>query len=138
MIPSRQVLQASPQVTPHHFALAKRFRDPDQLLAFENGRLEVVTVGGEVVAKGSFAPGWRWSRCTDAGSGTGSYSALVLSGQAGLKTDDGGTIELAGGDLFHASITPSSDMWVIGSRPCEVLYVRGVDALVRALRGKIA
>ena len=41
----------------------KRFDRPEQLLVFDSGRLEVITVAGRTIGKGSYAPGWRWSRC---------------------------------------------------------------------------
>jgi hypothetical protein len=38
------------------------------------------------------------------------------------------------GDFFH--IESEYDSWVVGYRPCEVLYVSGVEALVRRVELK--
>ena len=141
MISARQAVHASEERGLHASALVKRFRVPDQLLAFDDGRLDVITIGDEVVAKGSFAPGWRWSRCATApfsrGGSSGTHAGLVLSGRAGLRTEEGNEVELADGDLFHTSFAAPFDLWTIGNRPCEILYVGGVDALIRRLRGRV-
>ncbi|MCA1838206.1 MAG: hypothetical protein LC674_05465 [Actinobacteria bacterium] len=34
---------------------------PDEARTFENGQLEVVTLGDFKVARGTFEPGWKWS-----------------------------------------------------------------------------
>ena len=140
MISARQLVPVSEPAVPTAAAVAKRFRTPDQMLVFDSGRLEVLTVGGEVVAKGTYVPGWRWSSCTTPSLRmarvAASHVGLVLSGRARLRTGEGTWVELTDGDLFQASFGPTYDLWVIGSRPCEVLYVKGVESLIQLLRGR--
>jgi len=39
----------------------KRFDSPDEVRPFEgNGRADVVNIGGHVVGRATFEPGWRW------------------------------------------------------------------------------
>lgn len=140
MIPARQLVSASTRPDPRAIGASRRFHAPDQLLAFDDGRLEIISIGGDLVAKGCYAPGWRWSRCTAprlvAERDAASHSGLLLSGRAGLRAGSDRWLELQAGDLFHAALTPDYDLWVVGSRPAEVLYLSGVEALVRRLRGR--
>ena len=119
--------------------MVKRFDRPERMFVFDSGRLEVVTVAGRTIAKGSFAPGWRWSRCAlhDAAppGDRGGPVGVVLSGSARMAMEDGSEIELKPGDLFHAPITPEHDAWVVGPRPCEILYLDGIETLICRLHG---
>ncbi|HXY69912.1 MAG TPA: hypothetical protein VEH62_10725 [Gemmatimonadales bacterium] len=120
-------------------AVVKRFRTAERLLAFESGRLEVVTLGDQSIGKASYAPGWRWSQCVSGSSPPGGVPVetvgLVLSGRVTVRSQEGVELDLLAGDVFRAAIAGEYDMWVAGSRPCEILYVGGVEALIRALRG---
>jgi len=117
----------------------KRFDRPEQLLVFDSGRLEVITVGGKTIGKGSYTPGWRWSRCVaPSGVTRGDPTeavGVVLSGQARLQLHEGNELDLNPGDFFHAVIANGHDQWVVGQRPCEILYLSGVEALIRRLHG---
>ncbi len=140
MPPFRQVARVSPPTGVRAIPVVKRFRAPDELLAFDDGRLEVIGLGGTAVAKASYVPGWRWSR-----SGTipawaprgGLHAGLVLTGRAALRTGDGSEIELSSGDLFEAPLDAGYDLWVVGDRPCEILYLSGVDDLIAELRQRL-
>jgi hypothetical protein len=120
-------------------ASVKRFDRPEQLLVFDSGRLEVITVGGKTIGKGSYAPGWRWSRCavpsSAARGGSSETVGVVLSGQARLQLHEGNEVDLNPGDFFHTDIANGHDEWVVGQRPCEILYLSGVEALIRKLHG---
>jgi len=141
MIPARQLESASTRPDPNPASASRRFHVPDQLLAFDDGRLEIIAIGGGLVAKGSYAPGWRWSRCAApqliGTRNAPAHAGLLLSGRAGLRAEAGRSLELQPGDLFQAALTPEFDLWVVGSKPAEVLYLSGVDALVRRLRGRV-
>jgi len=41
----------------------KPFSSPDELRTFSRGKLEVVTVGGQQIARMTLEPGWKWSEC---------------------------------------------------------------------------
>jgi quercetin dioxygenase-like cupin family protein len=56
---------------------------------------------------------------------------VVLSGRAKILTDQGQEVDLTPGDFFH--VASDYDSWVVGYRPCQVLYLSGVETLVRRL-----
>jgi hypothetical protein len=59
---------------------------------------------------------------------------VVLSGQARVHSLEGSEVDLNPGDFFHTVIAKGHDEWVVGQRPCEILYLIGVEALIRQLR----
>ena len=112
----------------------KRFDAPEHVLALENGRLEVIAVGDRYIGKGAYGAGWRWSVAAN-GTSPGDRSidlvGVVLSGRA--KVASGGTEhDLTPGDFFH--VAGELDLWVTGTRPCEVLYISGVENLLNRFR----
>jgi len=135
----RQTGYASPAATVEFTSTIKRFDRPEQLLVFDSGRLEVITVGGKAIAKGSYAPGWRWSRCAAPAAaarwGSAEAVGVVLSGQARVVSHEGTEVDLNPGDFFHTVFTNGHDEWVVGQRPCEILYLSGVEGLIRHLHG---
>lgn len=115
-------------------AFIKRFDHADRVLVFDQGRLDVIMLGGHAVGKGSYAPGWRWSRLAPSGlpRGLPDLIGVVLSGRAKIRLTVAGDVDLTPGDFFH--ITTEEDMWVVGYRPCEILYCSGVEALIQQLQ----
>lgn len=106
-------------------SFVKRFDTPERSVGFGDGRLDLITIGARAVGKGSFAPGWKWSPGTPVRSA--GFTGVVLSGRAKVKTKGGESADLTPGDFF--SVTPDDECWVVGLRPCEILYLDGVDAL---------
>lgn len=141
MAPFRQAARVSPPAGVRVFPVIKRFRAPDELLAFDDGRLEVISIDGAPVAKASYVPGWRWSRSGVTprwpGRSTGPLAGLVLSGQATLRASGGGETDLTTGDLFEAPLAAGYDLWVVGDHPCEILYLSGVEDLIAELRHRL-
>ena len=39
----------------------KNFGKPDEVREFPNGRVELVNIGGVLVGRAVFEPGWRWA-----------------------------------------------------------------------------
>lgn len=119
-----------PQLDPA--IIVKRFDAPESVLVLDQGRLELITVGGRLVGKGSYAPGWRWSQVLAAYrravTGTRELAGVVLSGRAKIRTAGGVEVDLTPGDFFHVAVDHES--WVVGYRPCEILYFGGMEALV--------
>lgn len=78
--------------------------------------LETVFVG-----KGTYLPGWRWSK--DVGAHTGKESerhvGFVVSGSFGVKEADGTKGSVKAGEAFE--LGPGADAWVIGNEPCIAL-----------------
>lgn len=112
----------------------KRFDTPDEVRTFEKGRLAIVRVGGMVVGRAEYEPGWKWSVHVGPTVGTARCSVehvgMVLSGTATVAFEDGRVIELTEGSLFHVSSTPH-DSWVVGDRPYVSLHFMGADTYAR-------
>ena len=115
--------------------IVRRFDTPDRVVRFDNGRLEVITVGGRVIGRGSYGAGWRWSHAARApapGECAPEHVGVVLSGRAKVIIGEAEEIDLTPGDFFH--IATEFEGWVVGHRACEVLYTNGVEALIKRLR----
>ena len=126
----RSTARQSPRAAWDGAVVVKRFDTPERVLVFDQGRLELITVGGRAIGKGSYAPGWRWSRCAaGATSSRDTHMGVVLSGRVKLQLQDGSEIDLTPGDFFH--VAAEFDEWVVGYRPCEILYLSGVETLIR-------
>ena len=112
----------------------RRFDVPDRIVTFNQGRLEVITVDGMVIGRGSYAPGWRWSDTAQAaapGEPRPDLVGVVLSGRAKVVIVGAEEIDLTPGDFFH--ISTEFDGWVVGQRPCEILHIKGVEQLIDRL-----
>ncbi len=102
----------------------KNFESPDETRPFEGkGRAEVVSVGGKVVGRGIFEPGWRWSTNVKPIAGTDScqvsHLAYCVSGRMRLLMDDGTRSEIGAGDVV--AIPPGHDAEVVGDEACVFL-----------------
>ena len=91
------------------------------------GQVEIVKVGGGVVGKATFEPGWRWSSHVKPLAGTDSCQAAHLgyfvSGRMKVVLDDGEELEYGPGDF--SIIPPGHDAWTIGAEPCVVIDWQG-------------
>jgi quercetin dioxygenase-like cupin family protein len=112
----------------------KRFDSPDEVRVFEKGRLAVVRVGGMVIGRAEYSPGWRWSLHVGPTVGAARCSVehvgMVLSGTATVEFEDGRVIELTAGSLFHVSADPH-DSWVVGDQPYVSLHFMGADSYAK-------
>jgi hypothetical protein len=119
--------------------LLKRFDTPDEVRVFEKGRLEIVRLGGLVLGRASYDPGWRWSRHVGPQAGATrclvEHVGLVVSGVATVAFDDGTVVELREGSLFHVPAIPH-DSWVVGDRPYVSLHFMGAERYARADDGR--
>jgi hypothetical protein len=112
----------------------RRFDTPDEVRVFEKGRLAVVRIGGMVLGRAEYEPGWKWSlhvgptvgasRCAVEHVGT------VLAGAAVVAFEDGRVVELRAGCVFHVSADPH-DSWVVGDRPYVSLHLMGAESYAR-------
>jgi hypothetical protein len=109
--------------------ILKRFEHPDELRTFEKGKFEIVRLGGMVIGRASYEPGWKWSQHVGAATGAKSctveHVGMVVSGRATAAMDDGRVIEIKAGDIFH--IAPGHDSWVVGEEPYVSLHFLGAD-----------
>jgi quercetin dioxygenase-like cupin family protein len=107
----------------------RAFESPDEVREFERGRFELVRIGGMVVGRATYEPGWRWSEHVGAELGQRScpveHVGVVLSGQAAVKMDGGTERVMKAGDLFY--IPPGHDSWVVGDEPYVSLHIVGSE-----------
>jgi hypothetical protein len=107
--------------------ILKRFDNPDETRTFSNGKFDLVRIGGMVIGRATYDPGWKWS--VDVGSPAGlkncmiEHVGLVISGKAVAAMMDGRIVEMKAGDLFH--IAPGHDSWVVGDEPYVSLHFMG-------------
>jgi hypothetical protein len=100
---------------------------PDEKRPFTNGHVEIVDLGGKVVGRGTFQPGWRWSKDVKPIAGTEScqaaHTGYVLSGRMHIVMNDGSEAEYGPGDAMVCP--PGHDAWIVGNEPCVVLDWEG-------------
>ena len=114
--------------------ILKSFDTPDETRIFEKGRLEIVRIGGMVLGRASYEPGWRWSKHVSPIAATAlcevEHVGMVLSGRAMAAMNDGTEVELTAGSLFY--VPPiAHDSWVIGDEPYVSLHFLGAEQYAR-------
>jgi hypothetical protein len=97
---------------------------PDETRKFQaNGHIDVVTLGSFTLGRGTFQPGWQWSKDVKPIAGTGScmtrHAGICLSGQMNVRSDDGTELTIGPGDVMV--LEPGHDAWTVGDVPCIVL-----------------
>jgi hypothetical protein len=106
----------------------KSFGKPDEVREFPKGRLELAHVGGGVVGRGTFEPGWRWSESVKPIAKTDSCQAAhfiyMLSGVLRTRMDDGTEFEVGPGAV--GLIPPGHDGWVVGTEPVVFVDFQGM------------
>jgi len=107
--------------------ILKRFDEPDETRTFSKGKFDLVRIGGMVIGRATYDPGWKWS--VDVGGPAGpkncavEHVGLVISGKAVVAMEDGRIVEIKAGDLFH--IAPGHDSWVVGEERYVSLHFVG-------------
>jgi quercetin dioxygenase-like cupin family protein len=105
--------------------ILRRFEAADEVRTMEKGNFELVHLGGVVIGRASYEPGWRWSLHVGPGLGqthcTVEHLGLVLSGTATAAFEDGRVTELRAGELFYIPPIPH-DSWVVGDEPYVSLH----------------
>ena len=101
---------------------------PDERRTFENGIVELVTLGDVTFGRATFDPGWRWSTCVKPIARTAScevpHLKYQVSGRIHVVMDDGTEQEFGPGDL--SLIPPGHDAWVVGNEPVVVIDITGM------------
>jgi hypothetical protein len=106
----------------------KAFDKPDEVREFPKGKLELVNVGGAMIGRATFQPGWKWSTSVQPLVKTKSCEAphfqYHVSGYLMVKMDDGTMLECKPGDI---SLLPNGhDAWVGGNEPVVVVDFQGM------------
>ena len=99
----------------------KSFATPDQVRAFMNGRMDVVTLGEIAIGRFVFRPGWRWSKDVAPIAGTRScqhrHVGYTISGTLEVRMDDCTSLVIGPDDAYE--IPPGHDAWVVGDVPWD-------------------
>src|SRR4051794_22163731 len=94
----------------------RRLDQPDEVRSFPSGQVDLFNVGGIVVGRTVFQPGWHWAEHVKPIAGTPSCRAhhmgVVLSGMLGVRMDDGTEFTVPANTAYD--IPPGHDGWVIG------------------------
>jgi len=106
---------------------------PDETRKFQaHGQVDVVTLGDFTLGRGTFDPGWQWSKDVKPIAGTDlcmtRHTGICVSGTMTVRSDDGTEGTLSAGDVFL--LEPGHDAWTVGEEPC-VLYDTGVAAYAK-------
>ncbi|WP_017569165.1 nuclear transport factor 2 family protein [Nocardiopsis halotolerans] len=106
------------------------FDDAEMGEEFEKGRIDVVRIGGQGVARMTFEPGWRWSEHVAPLMGTETcmktHCAYIVSGALRCRMDDGTERDVHAGEV--ASVPPGHDAWVLGDEPFVAVDWRAPNA----------
>ena len=114
--------------------LKKSLDSPDETLAFEKEKIELVNLGaGFSIARVTLEPGWSWEKHVKPRVNTKScevaHASLVVSGRARTVMDDGTVVDSGPGDV---GIVPSGhNTWVVGDEPCVIIDFSGIEEYVR-------
>jgi hypothetical protein len=112
---------------------SKNLAKPDELRTFDQGKLELINLGGVNFGRATLQPGWRWSASLKALMKTKSCEAPHLqyhvSGRLAVRMDDGSQAEFGPGEV--SLIPPGHDAWVVGDEPVVVIDVTGMADYAR-------
>ena len=97
----------------------KDLNKPDEVRAFDKGRLELVNIGGGVVGRLVLEPGWRWSESVKPIVGTewceAPHFQYHASGRIHIVTNTGEEFEAGPGEV--TSLPSGHDAYVVGDDP---------------------
>jgi len=107
----------------------RRFEEPDETRPMQRGSFEVVSIGGTMVGRAIYQPGWRWSehvgQVMNQQNCELEHLGLVLAGTLVAQfANNGRVIALRAGDLFYIPPEPH-DSWVVGTEPYVSLHILG-------------
>ena len=107
--------------------------DPNETRPYKaHGQMDVVTLGDFTLGRGTFEPGWQWSKDVKPIAGTEScmvrHTGICVSGKMIIRTDDGVETTISTGDVFV--LEPGHDAWTVGDETCT-LYDTGVAAYAK-------
>jgi len=109
-------------------AILRRFDQPDEVRLFDKGKFEIVRIGGVIIGRATYQPGWKWSTHVgaklDQTHCSVEHIGYVISGAATAAFEDGRIYELRAGEMFYISPEPH-DSWVLGDEPYVSLHIMG-------------
>ena len=106
----------------------KNLNKPEEVRTFEKGKVELVNVGGVMIGRATFEPGWRWSKHVKPLVKTKSCEAphfqYQVSGTMHVVMDNGMEKDIKAGEV--SSLPMGHDAWVVGDEPVVVVDFQGM------------
>jgi quercetin dioxygenase-like cupin family protein len=97
----------------------RSFEKADETRTFENGKVDLVKIGGSEIGRLILQPGWRWSDHVKPIAGTDWCEAphfqYHVSGTLRVKMADGQEFDARPGDV--TALPSGHDAWVVGDEP---------------------
>ena len=94
----------------------KSLDNPDETRTFDNGKVDVVTLGGHSIGRGTLEKGWRWSSAVKPIVQTElcevPHVGYVLAGTIHIIMADGDEFDITAGQAY--SLDPGHDAYVVG------------------------
>ena len=116
------------------YPTAKDLASPDEVRQFPFGRVEIFNIGGVMMGRTTFEPGWHWAEHVKPLTGTASCQAhrvgIVLSGTLGVRMDDGTEYVIPPGSAYD--IPSGHDGWVIGDDDWVTVDYMGMRTYAQA------
>jgi hypothetical protein len=108
--------------------LKKSFSKPEEVRAFDKGKVELLTAADTTFGRATLQPGWKWSTCVKPIAQTESCEAPHLTyhvaGRLRIKMDDGSEQEFGPGDI--SVVPPGHDAWVVGNETVVLIDISGM------------
>jgi hypothetical protein len=127
----------TPATTDHEsepVAELKAFSRPDEVRTFDNGRVELLTIGNSEIGRLTLEPGWRWSTDVRPIAGTDLCEAphfqYHVAGTLHVVMADGSEFDAVAGDV--TALPQGHDAWVVGDEPVVVVDWWGASNYARA------
>ena len=109
-------------------SVVRRFDDADERREFEDGFVELISIGGVTFGRETLRPGWRWSEHVRPLAGTERcefhHVGYQVSGRLVVEDRDGVRLEVQPGDIFDTP--PGHDSWVVGDDPSVSIDFQGI------------
>ena len=99
------------------------FAEADEVRTFDNGRAEILKMGGMEIGRLVLSPGWRWSENVKPIAGTDLCEAphfqYHLQGTLRIQMADGTELDATAGDV--TALPQGHDAWVVGDEAVVVV-----------------
>ena len=107
----------------------KTFGTPDETRRFENGRVDLLTIGGGTVGRLTLEPGWRWRDHIRPMAGTewceAPHFQYHVAGRLHVVMEDGTEFDALPGEV--TALPAGHDAWVVGDEPVVVVDFFGAS-----------
>ena len=114
------------------------FSKPDDVRTFPLGKVDLAKIGGAMIGRAVFQPGWKWSESVKPIAKTERCEAphfqYHVSGILRIKMDDGTVLDCKAGDVSYLPM--GHDAWVVGKEPVVVIDFHGMYDYAKANMGK--